>query len=156
MYRAMSEGKRVTTMGKLKSAVYARMEEMSFRSGAAVTGGALAAAGAAITLAVVLSGHSDAATRPSAPATQARLAGPAPSAAAPATSAGPSVTPRTSRSAAHRPATGSYPQVPSRHRSSATSRARATAPPSAYPTRWPKPPKFAPGDPRWVSPSPPG
>ena len=37
-------------MGRLKSTVYARMEEMSFRSGAAVTGGVLAAAGAAITL----------------------------------------------------------------------------------------------------------
>ena len=47
-------------MGQLKSAVYARMEEMSFRSGAAVGGGVLTAAGVAITLAVVLGGHSDA------------------------------------------------------------------------------------------------
>ena len=39
-------------MGKLRSAVYARMEEMSFRSGAAVGAGTLAAAGTAIALAV--------------------------------------------------------------------------------------------------------
>ena len=36
------------------------MEEVSFRSGAAVAGGVLTAAGVAITLAVVLGGHSDA------------------------------------------------------------------------------------------------
>jgi hypothetical protein len=40
-------------LGKLRSAVYARMEEMSFRSGAAVGAGTLAAAaGTAIALAV--------------------------------------------------------------------------------------------------------
>jgi hypothetical protein len=37
--------------GRLKSTIYARMEEMSFRSGAAVSAGVLAAAGVAITLA---------------------------------------------------------------------------------------------------------
>ena len=47
-------------MGQLKSTLYARMEEVSFRSGAAVAGGVLTAAGVAITLAVVLGGHSDA------------------------------------------------------------------------------------------------
>jgi hypothetical protein len=48
--------------------LYARMEEVSFRSGAAVAGGVLTAAGVAITLAVVLGGHSDAAA--SAPASR--------------------------------------------------------------------------------------
>jgi hypothetical protein len=40
------------------------MEEMSFRSGAAVSAGALAVVGASIALAVALSGHSDAAASP--------------------------------------------------------------------------------------------
>jgi hypothetical protein len=47
-------------LGQLKSTLYARMEEVSFRSGAAVAGGVLTAAGVAITLAVVLGGDSDA------------------------------------------------------------------------------------------------
>jgi len=47
-------------LGRLKSAVYTRMEEMSFRSGAVVAGGVATAAGVAVTLAVVLGGHSDA------------------------------------------------------------------------------------------------
>ena len=38
-------------MGQLKSAIYARMEEVSFRSGVAVAGGVLAAAGVAVILA---------------------------------------------------------------------------------------------------------
>ena len=47
-------------MGQLKSTLYARMEEVSFRAGAVVAGGGLAAAGVAITLAVMLGSHSDA------------------------------------------------------------------------------------------------
>ena len=50
-------------MGQLKSAIYARMEEVSFRSGIAVAGGVLTAAGVAIALTVVLGGHGDAAAR---------------------------------------------------------------------------------------------
>jgi hypothetical protein len=43
-------------LGQLKSTLYARMEEVSFRSGAAVTGGVLTAAGAALTPAHVPGG----------------------------------------------------------------------------------------------------
>jgi hypothetical protein len=43
-------------VGRLKSTLYARMEEMSFRSGAAVSAGVLAA-GVAITVAVVPGGQ---------------------------------------------------------------------------------------------------
>ena len=50
-------------MGGLKGALYARMEEMSFRSGAAVAGAGLAVAGTAIALVVVLSGHTAGAAR---------------------------------------------------------------------------------------------
>ncbi len=60
---------------------------MSFRSGAAVTGAALAVVGAAIALAVMLTGHSAAATGTPSPDAAARLARPASSAPAPATSA---------------------------------------------------------------------
>ena len=83
-------------MGQLKSAIYARMEEVSFRSGAAVAGGVLAAAGAAITLAVVLGGHGDAvASAPASPAPRApSAASPSP---VPASSSSPQATPRPSR-----------------------------------------------------------
>jgi len=61
-------------MRKLRTTVYARMEEMSFRSGAAAGAGALAVVGTAIALAVTLTGHSAAATSVPGPATPARSA----------------------------------------------------------------------------------
>jgi hypothetical protein len=70
-------------LGHLKSALYARMEEVSFRSGAAVAGGVLIAAGVAITLAVALGGHSDAAA--SAPASRVAVPSVTPPSPAPAT-----------------------------------------------------------------------
>jgi hypothetical protein len=66
------------------------MEEMSFRSGAAVGAGTLAAAGTAIALAVTLTGHSAAAT--SAPGPTAPSAPSAPALSAPS-AVTPSVTP---------------------------------------------------------------
>jgi hypothetical protein len=63
-------------MGRVKNAIYARMEEMRFRSGAALAAGVLAAAVVAIVLAVTLSGHSVAATGAQGPGT---AASPAPS-----------------------------------------------------------------------------
>jgi hypothetical protein len=91
-------------LGKLRSAVYARMEEMSFRSGAAVGAGTLAAAaaGTAIALAVTLTGHS-AATGGVGLAAPARPE-PAPSAPSAVT---PSVTPSATPSAT--PVTRSSP-----------------------------------------------
>ena len=80
-------------MGRLKSTIYARMEDMSFRSGAAVSAGVLAAAGVAITLAVALGGHSGAAPSASRPAAVARST-PPPSAMLPA--AAPSAAPAAS------------------------------------------------------------
>jgi hypothetical protein len=64
-------------VGRLKTTIYARMEEMSFRSGAAVFAGVLAAAGVAITLAVG-PGGGPSPTLPSA----APASGPSPGAAA--------------------------------------------------------------------------
>jgi hypothetical protein len=109
-------------LGTLKGTVYARMEEMSFRSGAAVAGGVLAAAGVAVTLAVLLGGHSDAAT--SAPAPDAAVGSVAPASSAPA-SASPSVTPRASRTPAPATAAGTY-QPSSQVSASATPHPTAT------------------------------
>ena len=88
-------------MGQLKSTLYARMEEVSFRAGAVVAGGVLTAAGVAITLAVVLGGHSDAvasasASRAAVPSAVSPVLAPV-SSSPPATP--PSPTPRPSRTA---------------------------------------------------------
>jgi hypothetical protein len=92
-------------MRKLKTTVYARMEEMSFRSGAATGAGALAAVGIAIALAVTLTGHSAAATSEPGPTAPARSAAPV------LPSVTPSVSPSTPSS---RPAKSASPTAPPR------------------------------------------
>jgi hypothetical protein len=101
-------------LGQLKSTLYARMEEVSFRAGAVVAGGVLTTAGVAITLAVVLGGHSDAVA--SASASRAAVPSAVPPVLAPVSSS-PSATPRVSRTTS--PATGTY-QPPSAPRAAAT------------------------------------
>ncbi|HEY1322520.1 MAG TPA: hypothetical protein VGF32_19845 [Streptosporangiaceae bacterium] len=98
------------------------MEEVSFRAGAAVAGGVLTVAGVAITLAVVPSGHRDAAA-----ITPARVAAPslAPPPVAPVSSV-PSPTPRPSRTTTRATAAGTY-QPPSAARP-ATARPAAVTP----------------------------
>jgi hypothetical protein len=128
---------------------------MSFRSGAAVAGGAVAVAGAAVTLAVVLGGHTAAVTSGLSPDAAAHLATPASSAPAPATSAASSGTPRSGRSTGPRAVTGSYSQTPSPRSASARPQPSAPtpAPSSAHATTWqPRPAKWTPGDPRRPSP----
>ena len=110
-------------MGQLKSTLYARMEEVSFRAGAVVAGGVQAAAGVAITLAVVLGSHSDAVASASAshaavPSAVSPVLAPV-SSSPPATP--PSLTPRPSRTA-----TRATYQPPSATRASATLHAAAT------------------------------
>jgi hypothetical protein len=134
---------------------------MSFRSGAAVGGGALAVAGAVIALAVMLTGHGTAAAGPPSPDAAARLAVPASSAPAraPATSA-PSATPRPSHSQARRTSAGNYSPAPARTRAAAAPYVSAPAPsPSVhlgppkrprYPLRYP-PPRW--GWPRYPPPA---
>jgi hypothetical protein len=131
------------------------MEDMSFRSGAALAGAALAVVGAVIALAVMLTGHGAAATRPPSPDAVARLAGPASSAPAPATSAASAATPRPRHSKAPRTVAGTYAQAPPRPRATAAPRASAPAPsPSAhFTTRWPKPLKWVPTNPNKRAPS---
>jgi hypothetical protein len=133
---------------------------MSFRSGAAVGGGALAVAGAVIALAVMLTGHSTAAAGPPSPGAAARLAVPASSAPArtPATSA-PSATPRPSHSKARGTSAGNDSQAPARTRAVAPHASAAAPSPSVhlgppkrprYPLRYP-PPKW--GWPRYPPPT---
>jgi hypothetical protein len=133
-------------VGQLKSALYARMEEVSFRAGAAVAGGVLTAAGVAIALAVVPSGHRDAAAIAS-----ARVAAPslAPPPVAPVSSV-PSPTPRPSRTTTRATAAGTY-QPPSTARASAARQAAATSALGRTPTarlreaRYPRRPGMPPG-----------
>ncbi len=121
-------------MGQLKSTLYARMEEVSFRAGAVVAGGVLTAAGVAITLAVVLGGHSDAVA--SASASRAAVPSAVPPVLAPVSSSPPatppSATPRASRTTSPATAAGAY-QPPSAARAAATraSAARQAAATSA-------------------------
>jgi hypothetical protein len=94
-------------LDRLRSTIYARLEAMSFRSGAAVSGGVLAAAGLAITLAVALGGHS--AAGPSAGAVARST--PPPSPVLPAAAA-PSSTARATPVASLMPAAAVQPPVP--------------------------------------------
>jgi hypothetical protein len=96
-------------LGRLRSTINARMEEMSFRSGAAVLTGAPVAAGVAITLAVMLSGHGAVAPSAPRPAAVARSA-PPPSPVLPA--APPSATARATPAASVTPAHGYRPPAP--------------------------------------------
>jgi hypothetical protein len=117
-------------LGQLKSTLYARMEEVSFRSGAVVAGGVLTAAGVAITLAVVLGGHSDAVA--SASASRAAVPSAVPPVLAPVSSSlpatPPSATPRASRTTSPATVAGAY-QPPSAARAAATLHAGTTATP---------------------------
>jgi hypothetical protein len=121
-------------LGQLKSTLYARMEEVSFRAGAVAAGGVLTAAGVAITLAVVLGGHSDAVA--SASASRAAVPSAVPPVLAPVSSSPPatppSATPRASRTTSPATVAGAYPP-PSATRASATraSAARQAAATSA-------------------------
>jgi hypothetical protein len=97
-------------LGRLKSSIYARMEDMSFRSGAAVSAGVLAAAGVAITLAVALGSHSGAAPSASRPAAVAHST-PPPSAMLPTAAPAASLMPARGHRAAAPVSAVTTPQV---------------------------------------------
>jgi hypothetical protein len=142
-------------LSRLKSAVYGRMEDMSFRSGAAVVGAALAVVGAVIALVVMLTGHDAAAAFSPPPAAANRVAGPASSAPASATSAVPSATARPRHSKVPRTVARTYAQAPPPRPHTAAPRPRAPGPsPSAhFTTQWPEPLKWAPTNPKKRAPS---
>jgi hypothetical protein len=131
-------------LGRLKSAIYARMEEMSFRSGAAAAGGVLAATGVAITLAVVLGGPGDAVA--SAPGSSAAVPSAASTPLAPASSSA-QATPRPGRTTVPATAAGDYRPPPSPAATPASAaRHVATPPPGGTPT----PSRFNRLDRRWL------
>lgn len=105
-------------LASLKTTIYARLEETSFRSGAAVSAGVLATAGAAIALAVVLGGHSDAAA--SAPGPAAATS----SAASQVPAASPTANPR----ASHMTQAGVQPAAAASPSPSREDRARGNQP----------------------------
>lgn len=111
-------------MSQLKRALYARLEEVSFRSGTAAAGGVLTAAGVAITLAVVLgAGPGDTVTSaPAAHAATPSVASPSP---VPASSS-PRATPRPSRTTVPVTVAGDYrpPSSPARASAARVSAAR--------------------------------
>jgi len=132
MYRAMS-GRGDHGLGGLKSTIYARMEEMSFRSGAAVVAGVLAAAGVAIGLAVALGGHSAAATSAPRPA----VAGSTPPSSLAPPAALPSATARATPVSSLAPAGGYQPSTPV---TAVTTRHASASPAAGLPTpRHPRP-----------------
>jgi hypothetical protein len=90
-------------LGRLKRTIYARMEQMSFRSGVAVLAGVPVAAGVAITLALALGGHGAAVPSAPRPAAVARPTLP-PSPVVP--TASPSATARPTPAASLMPANG--------------------------------------------------
>jgi hypothetical protein len=124
-------------MGRLMSTIYARMEEMSFRSGAAVAAGAVAAAGTAIALPMVLAGHSAAAISAPVPSATVRMTAP-PSPVLPIAS--PSVKARVTAEASRMPA-GAY-RPPAPVTAATTPRAPAADLPTPRLTRPPADPRY--------------
>ena len=137
----MTEG--VSRAGKLRKAINARLEEMSFRSGAVVSAGAVVVGGTAIALGVMLSGGHAAASSnaPRAHVTLRPALVPGSVQASASASASPMATP--SRSA---PALSYYPQP--------SPRADADATPAASPTTPSLGPSFRPHPVRSRRPSP--
>jgi hypothetical protein len=100
-------------LGRLKSAIYAWMEKVSFRSGAAAVGGVLLAAGVAITLVVVPGGPGGAvasapAARAAAPTAMSPTPVPAASSSSSSSSSSPRAAPRPSRTTVPAAVAGDY------------------------------------------------
>jgi hypothetical protein len=123
----------VSRAGKIRKVINARLEEMSFRSGAAVSAGAVVVGGAAIALGVILSGGHAAASSnaPRAHVTLRPALVPGSDKATASASASPLATPSRSR-----PALSYYPQP--------SPRADAPATPAASPTTPSLGPSFSP------------
>lgn len=137
MYGAMS-GRGEAGLDRLKSTLYARMEQMSFRSGAAVFVGVPVAAAVAITLAVALGGQRAAAPSPLNPPRPAAVRSTPP----PSPAASPSATARAVPAASLMPADGRQPPAPV---TAVTTRAVSASSAVGLPTsRFPHPSLIAP------------
>jgi xylulokinase len=126
----------------LKRAIYARLEEMSFRSGAAAAGGVVAVGGLAIALAVLPSGHRPEAAAPRAVTNSTTPASVPPATAPPSSRTAPSS--RAARSAAAAPP-AAEPAAAAPAQSSPSSSQAASAPPSSPSPATPTPRPSRPG-----------
>jgi hypothetical protein len=141
--------------GGLRAAIYARLEETSFRSGAAVGAAAVGATGVVIAVMVTLGGHpvAQAQARP-AESVPSSVASPAPAPDPPSVPARPS--PAVSAPASNAAASGNAPApdyLPAARVTPAATEAPARPlrlrpgdrwfwgpPPGSWPWRWPRPP----------------
>ena len=121
--------------GKVKLALYARLEELSFRSAVATATGVLAITGLSVSLTVTASGGRQFVTLPQSSAAagaQSPVARSLPALALPSVRPSPSASPaRTAPAARYRPATGAAQQVPAKV--PAKARAPLASPVSTYP-----------------------
>lgn len=122
--------------GGLRNAIYARMEEISFRSGAVAAGGAMVVGGLAIAFVMLPGGHHAAATRATAAAPR-----PAMSVFSSAAPAAPSPSPRPPASPDTPVAAAAPPASSVSGQGSVLSQPRASARPrTAQTSAWPTPP----------------
>jgi hypothetical protein len=121
-------------MARFRRAINARMEEMSFRSGAFAVAGVLAAAGLMIALIVTIGGHSAASANASGPGAGVRSMAPSsPAAAASATvPASPSARAKATAKAKRTAAAQAY-QPPVQAAATPATSPRQTLPAAAYP-----------------------
>ena len=121
-------------MARFRYAINARMEEMSFRSGAFAVAGVLAAAGLMIALIVTLGGHSAASANASGPGAGVRSVAPsAPAAAASATvPASPSARAKAAAKAKRTAAAQNY-EAPAQPAARPATSPKQTLPAAAYP-----------------------
>jgi hypothetical protein len=141
-------------MRKLRTAVYARMEEMSFRSGAATGAGALAAVGTVIALAVTLTGHSAAATSVPGPTAPAHSAPSVPPSVIPSSQSSPSPSPSPSSTRVRSASPAASPQ--SYLPASGVTTSRKVPPHVAVRLRRPRRPRRRLSPPGFPAPIPPG
>jgi len=121
-------------MARFRRAINARMEEMSFRSGAFAVIGVFAAAGLMIALIVTLGGHSAASANASGPSAGVRSVAPSSSAAAASATvpASPSTRAKATAKAKRTAAAQNY-EAPARPAAVPTATPSQTLPAAAYP-----------------------
>src|SRR6202161_1898479 len=121
-------------MARFRHAMNARMEEMSFRSGAFAVAGVLAAAGLMIALIVTLGGHSAASANASGPGAGVRSMAPSSPAASASATAPASPPPREKATAkAKRTAAAQNYEAPAQSPPASATSPRQTLPAAAYP-----------------------
>lgn len=120
-------------MARFRRAINARMEEMSFRSGAFAVAGVLAAAGLIVALVVTLGGHSAASANASAPGTGVRSVAPSSPAASASAAVPASPSVRAKATAKAKRTAAQIYQAPAQPAAVPPTSPRQTLPAAAYP-----------------------